>query len=239
MRLRLPMRAAVPEPGKAGPWQGLQVLARGSNRLCAIDPDSPACCLKFELPRHERLGAGTRQKVRRWIAAQLPAWNDNHAELRAWQMLRARLGPATDGFLGRVHGIEATRWGPALRCDCLRLPDGSPTRSLYHHLFVDRCYSAAELCRAVDRFEAWLLQHEVPLFDLNAGNFVVEPRQEGLHLVCIDAKSVVSGKELLPVSRWVGTLLRRKIARRATRLRQRIKNELSQPVDLAGRSRPD
>lgn len=233
------MRAAASVLEPDGPWQGLQVLARGSNRLCAVDPAAPGFCLKFELPRDQRRSTGVRQGLRRWLAARLPRWSDNRCELRAFRVLRSRLGPATDGFLGAVHDIEATRWGRALRCDCLRLADGAPARSLYHHLFVDRCHPAAELCRAVDRFEAWLLLHEVPLFDLNAGNFVVDPRPDGLHLVCIDVKSVVRGKEIVPLSRWFGPLRRAKIRRRAARLRQRIQRVLAQPSTLAGRGRPD
>lgn len=233
------MRASIPGLERDGRWQGLQVLARGSNRLCAVDPAAPGFCLKFELPRHQRRNPGVRQGFRRWLAARLPRWSDNHCELRAWRAIRGRLGPATDGVLGAVHGIEATRWGQALRCDCLRLADGSPARSLYHHLFVDRRHPAADLCRAVDRFEAWLLLHEVPLFDLNAGNFVVDPRPDGLHLVCIDVKSVVRGKEIVPLSRWLGPLRRAKIKRRAARLRQRINSTLPDPSALAGRGRPD
>jgi hypothetical protein len=239
MHLPLPIHPAAAEPGKAGHWQGLQVLARGSNRLCAIDPDSPDYCLKFELPRHERRDAGMRQKAWRWLAARLPSLGDNHSELRAWRRLRARLGAATDGVLAEVHGVESTPWGNALRCDCLRLTDGSPARSLFHHLFEDPCYSAEDLCVAVDRLEHWLLLHEVPLFDLNAGNFVVQPRADGLHLVCIDVKSVVRGKEIVPVSRWIRPLGQRKINRRATRLRQRINAALPDPPQLAGRGRAD
>lgn len=233
------MQPAAIEPETSGAWRGLQVLARGSNRLCAIDPASPGFCLKFELPEDLRLSAGTRQKVRRWLATRLPSLGDNHAEARAWRQLRTRLGTATDGVLARVYDLESTRWGPALRCECPRLDDGSPARSLYHHLFQDRRYRAPALCAAVDRFEQWLLLHEVPLFDLNSGNFVVVPRGDGLHLVCVDVKSVVHGKELVPVSRWIGPLRRRKIRRRAARLRQRINTVLSDPQELAGRGRPD
>ncbi len=233
------MKTPAIEAESADPWRELQVLSRGSNRLCAVDPASPDFCLKFQLPEDHRLSAGARQKVRRWLAARMPSLGDNHAEARAWRQLRMRLGTATDGVLAQVLGVETTQWGPALRCECLRLADGSPARSLYHHLFEDRRYPAPELCAAVDRFEQWLLLHEVPLFDLNAGNFVVVPRSDGLHLACVDVKSVVHGKEIVPMSRWMGPLRQRKIRRRATRLRQRINTVLSDPLQLAGRGRPD
>src|SRR5690606_3199131 len=116
------------------------------------------------------------------------------------------------------HGIMQTRWGPALRCDCVLLEDGSVAPSL-HQLLKEghRRHGGSYiegLARAVDEFEAFLHATGIPLFDLNAGNFVVVPDGEALRLVCIDAKSIVSGKELVPISRWVPALRRRKIARR-------------------------
>jgi hypothetical protein len=164
--------------------------------------------------------------------------------------LRARLGSRIDGVFAACHGIVATAHGPALRCDCVRDADGTPAPSLYQCLFggqfAERLgdnhddahdaaprYDADALCAAVDRMEAWLLKHHVPLFDLNSGNFAVvadhRPATEGgpaaaLRLVCVDAKSLVAGKELLPISRWVPALMRRKLRRRAQRLRQRIRD---------------
>ena len=75
-------------------------------------------------------------------------------------------------------------------------------------------------------FEAFLLARGIPLFDLNAGNFVVVPAGAGARLVCVDAKSTVAGKELVPVSRWIPWLRRRKVRRRAERLRQRIRSAI-------------
>ncbi len=119
-----------------------------------------------------------------------------------------------------------------MRCDCVLGEDGSVAQSLYHHLFVDPRHAAVALCVAVDNFESWLLQNDIPLFDLNAGNFVVVEQPGGsLRLVCVDAKSVLSGKEILPFSRWSTRLMRRKIERRAERLRLRIRAAL----DPAGR----
>jgi hypothetical protein len=70
------------------------------------------------------------------------------------------------------------------------------------------------------------------LFDLNAGNFVVVPHGDQVRLICIDAKSVVSGKEILPFSRWSKRLMRRKVARRAQRLRERIRAALQDGPNL-------
>jgi len=218
-------------------WPGLEIIARGANRLCGRDPAHPGACLKFELPSGQRTPVGLRQRLRRWLGRRFPALGDNRTELRAWRGLRERLGAQLDGRIAASHGIVATVWGPALHCDCVCLADGTPAPSLYRLLFEEPRYPAEPLCAAVDAFEAWLLAHDVPLFDLNAGNLVVVPAGAGqpgggLRLVCVDAKSVVTDKEIVPLSRWSRRLRRRKIARRAQRLRQRILNALSGPPSL-------
>ncbi|MFT3755948.1 MAG: YrbL family protein [Pseudoxanthomonas sp.] len=216
-------------------WAKLQVIAHGANRLCAIDPDDPAHCLKFELPVDARTRVGARQGLRRWLARHWPRFDENHVELRAWQRLQQRHGDEIGERFAACKDIVATRWGEALRCRCLRLPDGQPARSLYAHLFNGPAeyapaeYSADALCAAVDDFEHFLIERGIPLFDLNAGNFVVLPAAAGVRLVCVDAKSTVTGKEILPLSRWLPGLRRRKIARRAQRLRQRIRDAFARP----------
>lgn len=220
-------------------WEGLDVLARGANRLCARDPVNPRHCLKFELPGPERTQAGLRARIRRWYGRRFPSRGDNGVELRAWQCLQRRHGDALEGRFAACHGIVDSRWGRALRCDCILLDDGTPAPSLYRVMFGepipcrsgvsrdafgDRSRLTPLLQEAVTDFEAFLLARGIPLFDLNAGNFVVVPTDTGVRLVCVDAKSTVSGKELVPISRWIPWLRRHKVRRRAERLRQRIRS---------------
>lgn len=230
-------------------WEGLEVLARGANRLCARDPVDPAHCLKFELPGPERTRPSLRARLRRWYGRRFPSRADNGVELRACERLLRRHGAShreqLAAHFATCHGLVETRWGPALRCDCIRLPDGSPAPSLHRLLFgeplpcrsgVSRDYAAdgsrlTPLLQALDEFEAFLLARGIPLFDLNAGNLVVVPTDDGrVRLVCVDAKSTVSGKELLPLSRWVPWLRRRKVRRRAERLRRRIRDLVASAV---------
>lgn len=210
-------------------WEGLEVLARGANRLCARDPVDPAHCLKFELPGPERTRPSLRARLRRWYGRRFPSRADNGVELRACERLLRRHGAShreqLAAHFATCHGLVETRWGPALRCDCIRLPDGSPAPSLHRLLFGE------PLLQALDEFEAFLLARGIPLFDLNAGNLVVVPTDDGrVRLVCVDAKSTVSGKELLPLSRWVPWLRRRKVRRRAERLRRRIRDLVASAV---------
>lgn len=210
-------------------WQGLDILARGANRLCARAPDDAAHCLKFELRPDERTPVGAREGLHRALARLVPAFGENAVELRAYRRLHARLGEAAHEVLAACEAIVPTRWGRALRCQLVRDRDGAVARSLYSHLFEGTPHPADALCAEVDRVEAWLLAHRVPLFDLNAGNFVVAGTAGQPRLICIDAKSTVRGKEPLPVSRWIPRLMRRKIQRRAERLRQRIRRALAEP----------
>ncbi|MEO6103247.1 MAG: YrbL family protein [Pseudoxanthomonas sp.] len=217
-------------------WQGLEIISRGANRLCARDPQDPAHCLKFELPTGERTRVGLRENMRRWLGRHLPYFGENRTELRAYRKLRARLGRRTDRYLAACNGLVQTVHGPALQCDCALLGDGNPAFSLYRHLFEGPRLAPQKLLAAVDSFEAWLLENDVPLFDLNAGNFVVVASGDTLSLVCVDTKSVLSGKELLPFSRWSRRLMQRKIRRRAQRLRQRITDASTGSAELAGRA---
>ena len=123
------------------------------------------------------------------------------------------------------------------------LDDGTPAPSLYNCHFGEPLPCGSRSCgsrfsgdalgddpsplkrllqEAVSDFEGFLIERGIPLVDLNAGNFVVVPTGDGVRLVCVDAKSTVAGKEILPLSRWVPWLGRRKVRRRAERLRQRI-----------------
>ncbi len=217
----------APYPPLGTHWDGLTVLARGANRVCAADPDDAAHCLKFELAPGERTRTGLRARLRRALARHWPALGENATELRAWRRLHARLGDSLDDWLAPCRGIVATRWGPGLRCALIREADGSPARSLYAHLFEGSRFGAPSLCAAVDAIERRLLAHDVPLFDLNAGNFVVTGAGAKPRLICVDAKSTLDGKEILPFSRWSRRLMHRKIRRRAERLRQRIRAALA------------
>lgn len=213
-------------------WQGLEIISRGANRLCARDPADPGKCLKYELPADQRTQVGLRQNLRRWLARRFPRLGENRTELRAYRSLRARLDSATDSFLAPCHRMVDTPRGVALQCDLIQSETGAPAPSLYHSLFSEPVHGASELCDAVDVFEEWLIRHDVPLFDLNAGNFVVHAPGGRVRLVCVDTKSVLSGKEILPFSRWSRRLMHRKVARRAQRLRDRIRAALQNGANL-------
>lgn len=215
-------------------WHGMAMIGRGANRVCVQAPGDPTRCLKYLLPAAQRSAASPRQRLRRALAAHWPYWDENHLELRAWRQLHQRLGEAElRGRIAACHGLVATPQGQALACERILGHDGTDAPSLYQLLSGSPRHAAEALCAAVDEFEHWLLRHRVPLFDLNSGNLVVVERDGRPRLVCVDAKSVLANKEILPVSRWSERLLRRKLPRRAARLRERIRRALAQESALA------
>jgi hypothetical protein len=213
-------------------WQGLEVISHGANRLCVRDPGDASRCLKFELPAEQRTQVGMRQQLRRWLARRFPGLGENRTELRAYRSLRKRLGASIENYIATCYGIIDTTHGKALQCDCVLASDGTPAPSLYHCLFVEPRYDAQRLCAASEAFEAWLIRNQIPLFDLNAGNFVVQEQDDKLRLICVDTKSILSSKEILPFSRWSRRLMQRKIARRAQRMRARIRAALASAENL-------
>ena len=206
-------------------WRGMQVIARGANRVCVIDPAAPGHCLKYALPADAGRRRPLRHRIRDAWADLRPARQANAVELRAWRGLHARLGDRLDSHVAACQALVDTPAGRALRCLLVTGADGAPAPSLYALLFGSGRghYPADALCDAVTRFEAWLHANAIPLFDLNSGNLVVVERAGRPELVCVDVKSVIGGKEIVPISRWSRRLMRRKIARRAKRLRERIR----------------
>ncbi|QCU72643.1 hypothetical protein E5843_09870 [Luteimonas yindakuii] len=221
----LPPASAQGFSDDGGLWHGMPVVARGAHRVCVLDPVVHGHCLKYPLPVDPAVRRPLRHRLREAWARLVPRRQANALELRAWRHLHARLGDRLDGRVARCVDLVATPAGQALRCALVVDAGGTPAPSLYDLLSgASRGrYHADALCDAVTRFETWLHAHAVPLFDLNSGNLVVVERAGIPELVCVDVKSVLGGKEIVPVSRWSRGLMQRKITRRADRLRARIR----------------
>ena len=206
-------------------WNGMRVIARGANRICVLDPDLPGHCLKYELRPVPGMRRYRRRMLRHLLSRRFPRLGLNAIELEAWRRLRRRLGPGLDEHVAPCAGLVETAAGPALRVRLVAGPGGAPAPALA--ALLDGTVAAtpdefATLCDAFDRFRDWLLAHRIPLSDLNAGNLVVAQRGDGPRLVCVDVKSTLSGRELVPLSRWSWTLMQRKMTRRCARLRRRL-----------------
>lgn len=199
----------------------MDVVSRGANRVCVRDPGSTAHCLKYlPGPAGASRPSGTR-RLRERLAGTGDA---NLAELRAWHWVLPRLDGSEPWRLAASEAIVQTPAGPALRCALVCDGTGEPAPSL-HQLLTGAALADDQrqaLAAAVTRFEAGLQRQHIPLFDLNSGNLVRIHREGRPELVCIDLKSVLVRKELVPLARWSRRLMHAKIARRAARLRERI-----------------
>ena len=206
-------------------WNGMRVIARGANRVCVLDPDLPGHCLKYELRPEPGMRRYWRRRLHHALSHRFPRLGLNATELAAWRRLRTRLGEALDEYVAPCVGIVQTPAGPALRAHLVADAGGEPAPSIA--MLLDGSPASldpATLVKALDRFQAWLLAHRIPLSDLNAGNLVVVRRGGEQRLMCVDLKSTLSSRELLPLSRCSWTLMRRKITRRCARLRRRLES---------------
>lgn len=205
-------------------WQGYDIIGKGANRVCVIDPLDAHYCLKFTLPHTEKSAKNWRQLLRQLLNHRLSIFDENAIEWHAYQRLHQRIGQDLQGKIAACIALEQHPEGMALKCEYIQQGNNHPAPSIYHLITQQKnTYTATQLCLAVDVFIDWLLYWRIPLFDINAGNLVVvENDAQDIHLVCIDVKSSLIGKELLPISYWSKFLMKRKILRRSERLKQRI-----------------
>lgn len=209
------------------PWDDYCIVGKGANRVCVVDPEDASFCLKFEIPRDQKSVKSWRQYLARYLAAWVPMFNENFIEWLAYRLLHLQLGSKLRERVAACVDLGKTEHGWCLRSQCIRKSNGELAPSIHQLLTQQKgLYSARQLCDSVDEYVTWLVQHDIPLFDLNAGNFVVLSEYENLRLVCIDVKSILGSKELLPLSRLSRVLMRRKILRRSVRLKKRIRDVL-------------
>lgn len=183
-------------------WNGYQVIAPGKHRICVQDPYFTDRCLKFE----NDIGSGL-----------------NHLEQRAYQQLKTKLSPEDMNWFSRCYGFRETPYGKALQCEKVTNHDGSTARSLHDYIVTGQVPHPERVIRQLHRFKRLLANNKIPLFDLNAGNFLVTYNQVGgIYIHCADSKSVIQGKELIPFSRWLPYLLEKKVERRMKRLVEKI-----------------
>lgn len=215
-------------PGAVPPGEE---LGRGANRSVHALADDPSRCVKVALPRDERGIAGRTGALRRAWRALRHRRDANRDEWTAWHQLHARLGDALARVAAPCLALEDGPEGTRLWCARLRNADGTPARSLNAVLAAPGGIDAASVIVALDRLEADLLALDIPLTDLNGGNLMLVAGAPGEPpaLRCVDLKSVVAPKGALPFVHRIPALWRRKVARRAERLRQRIRATLAPP----------
>lgn len=208
-------------------WSAADVIGKGANRICVRDVQDPAICLKIDLPKHQRSVKNFRQRIRRELSDRLSIFNENYIEWQAYQSLVQRLGHTVlDTYMARCISVDASAQGLILRCELVQSADGQIAKSLFHYMQHPSNIDTKQLLAALDEFQTWLLKYNIPLFDLNAGNLVVQRDGQQLQLKCIDVKSVLRGKEIIPVSYWFKSLMHKKIKRRIARLKVLVQQNI-------------
>ena len=217
--------------GCEGQYAAEQIIGKGANRICVRDLQDPNLCLKIDLPKHERRVKNLRQRLQRQLSDHFRLFNENHIEWQAYQSLVQRLGhDVLDPYMARCLEVQKAKHGVALRCELIKSSDGEVAKSIFHYLQQQQAIDPDALCAALDRFQAWLIKYNIPLFDLNSGNLVVQRDGEQLQLKCIDVKSVLRSKEIIPVSYWFKSLMHKKIKRRIARLKKLIKANIQKKM---------
>lgn len=209
-------------------WQGYAVIARGANRICVIDRDNASRCLKFPLAGVRAHARSPMRKVREMLVRLGLMASDNQREWAQYCTLQRTLGDTLHAHVPRYFGLLDSPLGQALITECVRDRSGAPAKPVY--AYYDNAAHHARLpalLAAVETIETFLLRHDIPLFDLNSGNLVVDDSGEQLRLVCIDLKSAAHNKELIPVSSWIGAARRHKIRRRIARLKAQLRARMS------------
>ena len=207
------------------------IIGKGANRVCVRDRTDVNVCLKIDLPKHEKTVKNLSQKLRRELSDRVLIFNENYIEWSAHQQLLQRLEPELlHQYFAACLGLERVEKKLALRCELVRSDGGEIASSIYHYIHQQQPLDQAKLLAELDAFEAWLIQHDIPLFDLNSGNIVIQHIGQELKIKCIDIKSTLRSKEIIPVSYWSKTLMHRKIKRRMGRLKALVQQKIQQKM---------
>lgn len=207
--------------------ESAEYLGAGANRYCVISPSDPQVCLKIDLPPEQRQIKNFRQKIQRFLSAHFYRFNENYIEWSAYQRLKRRIDEhELHQFIASCLKLEVVHAQLILSCELIRDEQGEVSLSLHHYLKHQIPLNIEAVCHSIDQLTDWLIQHNIPLFDLNSGNLVVQHHRGGLRLKCIDVKSTLKSKEIIPWSYWSDFLMHKKLRRRAERLKQLIQKNM-------------
>lgn len=203
-------------------------LGAGANRYCVISPKDENICLKIDLPAAQRQSKNWRQAIQRFLSKNIIQFNENYIEWSAYKRLIQRVSPAElNQFIAVCVDLKETPEGElVLACQLIRNADNTIALSLDYHLRHGMNFDSVQINQAIDDLKDWLIQHNIPLFDLNSGNLVVKHTENHIRLMCIDIKSTYRSKEIIPISYWSKQLMHKKIQRRAERLKKTIQQRM-------------
>lgn len=187
----------------------IETIGHGANRYTIVHPLNAAHCLKLPVD------AQPRSRL-------------NQLEFTAYQILMSKQ-LLSETFFVQCFGLIETNLGQALEVERLFLAHHQPAVSLYDWLQSEKLqaqYQVQHIVQMIDQFTDFLVQHDLPIFDLNSGNFMLCQQHGRLLLKYVDVKSLLQSKEIIPVSRWFKRLMHKKIKRRSARLKTLVKQRV-------------
>lgn len=203
-----------------------ELLGSGANRYCVISPRDNSICLKIDLPFERKKTKNWRQSIQRYLSRNFNYFNENFVEWRAAKKLHKLVTQEIAlEYIAPIYSLDESELGWILSTELVRNEDGTVAKSLHHHICENSTLSKQQLYKEIDKFCKFLLEYRIPLFDLNSGNIVIQHSSKGMRLYCVDIKSIARGKEIIPISYWSNRLMKKKILRRADRLKQVIKKQ--------------
>lgn len=180
-------------------------IARSTTRDCYLHPENPDRVIKILINSPGRFQQSA-----------------NDQEWRSYQYLQKRCG--RQDFFVLCHGFVDTTLGRGLVFDCVRDFDGKVSHSLLD-ILTDPEYDLIRVEEALGRFCRVLNEKEIPLFDLNLLNILIQVMPGGAyHPVSIDVKSKFNNYEFIPFSSYIPFFSRRKVRRRCARLMEKIRS---------------
>lgn len=144
-------------------------LGKGATRLCFYHPDTPEKCVKVAM-RHKNM----------------PQLQHELQAVRACKDALSSYLPEYDPEL------VPTTLGPGLVCEIIRNDDGSLSPSLSE--YARHTPLNKRLMAQILLFARTILEHNIPLYDFNPANFVVQTRQGRCLLRLTDLKTYNSYK---------------------------------------------
>jgi len=200
-----------------------QCIAVGQNRSCYLHPQNHDLCIKVDKPLGEGRNNTWPKRLRRRVLFWLPDISSNRSEARFYQQQRQRIGDDFYRHAPRFEGAVSTNLGPGLAFELIRDSDGQMSRRLADCL-AGQPQDVEQFVDLVDELYAFVRQHDVPLFDPNLHNLLVQRRSDQRdRLVVIDWKGGAANRELIPLSTLLPTHARRKVTRRFERIRKKLR----------------
>ncbi len=185
-------------------------IARSATRDCYLHPEDPGRVVKVV-----RASARQREKGG-WFRR-----NANQKEWRSYRYMQRRFGDLH--VFVACHGFVETNLGSGLVFDCVRDADGKVSLRLQDAL-VSPAHDSRRVAAAVADFCRTVLDREIPLFDLNFWNILIQVQADGAYRpVSIDIKGRFNNYELIPVSSFIPYFARRKVRRRCRRLIETVR----------------